>query len=575
MKKKIFALLAWSVVFASFVACGSDDDSFDDDVSADEYVKSADDLETMKCTSKRNGMVVYLSEDNKRMVCYEGDWIDYFVWKSRYEKSVFTDKVDDTVSTYSALPYCNTSREKTVNYVKSMNLNLVCVSGEWLELSLQTLPDSVRSMNALPACLPSVTGAIIYLSSMKQRVICSEGEWVEYNLWLTSSGSTSSSSRYSSSSSYYSSSSSSFNIMESIFGKCTDKRDNEIVYDTNGVVDYYNASSYGYYYCDASYGSWRSPSVTMIDTVGWAAGSDGEFREGQFSYDSWSDYYDNLNSACAVNNSRLLYYVYDKGWRAATDMDVCLLYACTDARDGKTYKHAGYTFKCSDGVWTQDSLYSASKTDWTNPDITYGKLTDSRDGKVYKTVTIGGAVWMAQNLNYRDTVAMPNLIGGTSCALGDDASCSVGGRLYRWNAAVNLPSTYVSSSVSVDSLSAPRQGACPAGWHVPDTTEWKNLYQAAGTSTVALKAVDAWVFYSGSSYEAASPTNSLGFSALPVGYKSSSTNYGKNVTTIFCSLNQAGSSYAYAVGFYSGDKDWGYDDFAKSTFCSLRCVQNP
>ena len=48
MKKKIFALLAWSVVFASFVACGSDDDSFDDDVSADEYVKSADDLETMK-----------------------------------------------------------------------------------------------------------------------------------------------------------------------------------------------------------------------------------------------------------------------------------------------------------------------------------------------------------------------------------------------------------------------------------------------------------------------------------------------------------------------------------------------
>ena len=198
--------------------------------------------------------------------------------------------------------------------------------------------------------------------------------------------------------------------MESIFGKCTDKRANEIVYDTNGVVDYYNSSSYGYYYCDASYGSWRSPSVAMIDTVGWKAGTDGEFREGQFSYDSWSDYYDHLNSACAINNSRLLYYVYDKGWRAATDMDVCLLYACTKARDGKTYKHAGYTFKCSEGKWTQDSLFSAGKTDWTNSDITYGKLTDSRDGKVYKTVSIGGAVWMAQNLNYRDTVAMPNLI---------------------------------------------------------------------------------------------------------------------------------------------------------------------
>ena len=570
MKKKFFARLAWSIVFASLVACGSDDD-FEDEVEADEYAKSMDDLKKLSCSSKKNGMVVYLSEDNKRMVCYEGEWIDYFIWKSRYEKEEFTDKVDDTVSTYTSLPVCNSSREKKVNYVKSMNINLVCVSGEWLELALQTLPDSVRSINALPACLPSVTGAIVYLSSMKQRVVCSEGEWVEYNLWLAASSSSTSSSSRSSSSSYYSSSSS-VNIMESIFGKCTSDRANEIVYDTNGVVDYANATSYGYYYCDASYGSWRSPSKQMIDTVGWKAGSDGEFREGQFSYDSWNDFYDDNNTSCLINNSSLLYYVYDGGWRAATDMDVCMLYACTKTREGTTHKHAGYTFKCASGKWVQDSLYSVKKTDWTSADVTYGKLTDARDGKVYKTVTIGGAVWMAQNLNYRDTVAMPNLSTATSCGIADDSSCTTGGRLYRWNAAMNLASTYTSSTYTV---TQPHQGACPTGWHVPDTTEWKNLYQAAGNSTIPLKAAGAWVFSPYVSADLAAPTNSLGFSAIPIGYKSGSSYYGKNTTALFCSSTQAGASYAYEFAFNTGEKVWDFDDYGKSIFCSLRCVQNP
>ena len=67
MKKNfisLFALCAFCA--ATLVACGSDDDDFG--VEADEYGKTAKDLESMECTAKKDGMIVYLSEDNKRMV---------------------------------------------------------------------------------------------------------------------------------------------------------------------------------------------------------------------------------------------------------------------------------------------------------------------------------------------------------------------------------------------------------------------------------------------------------------------------------------------------------------------------
>ena len=69
MKKNfisLFALCAFCA--ATLVACGSDDDDFG--VEADEYGKTAKDLESMECTAKKDGMIVYLSEDNKRMVCH-------------------------------------------------------------------------------------------------------------------------------------------------------------------------------------------------------------------------------------------------------------------------------------------------------------------------------------------------------------------------------------------------------------------------------------------------------------------------------------------------------------------------
>lgn len=123
-----------------------------------------------------------------------------------------------------------------------------------------------------------------------------------------------------------------------------------------------------------------------------------------------------------------------------------------------------------------------------NPSLTYGTLTDSRDGKVYKTIEISGKTWMAQNLDYDD---------GTSWYYNDDTSTALFGRLYTWHAANSV---------------------CPTGWHLPSFDEWQSLVDTLGGYTIAggkLKETDTLHWKSPN----AGADNSTGFTALPNGMK--------------------------------------------------------
>ena len=51
-------------------------------------------------------------------------------------------------------------------------------------------------------------------------------------------------------------------------------------------------------------------------------------------------------------------------------------------------------------------------------------FVDSRDGATYKFVKIGNLVWMAQNLNYGNTIAAPGLIGNSWCYDNDKRNCA-------------------------------------------------------------------------------------------------------------------------------------------------------
>ncbi|MBR6453679.1 MAG: hypothetical protein IKS97_03760 [Fibrobacter sp.] len=124
------------------------------------------------------------------------------------------------------------------------------------------------------------------------------------------------------------------------------------------------------------------------------------------------------------------------------------------------YEAQGYVVRCiqGDGNYGLDIPIDRVERTYTGP---FDSLTDTRDGHVYKTVGIGGWVWMAENLSYgsKDTYTYEEMINApvTGCYLdsliwGDDYGM--------WN--------YCPAEL-------PIQGICPDGWHVPSSYEWRVL----------------------------------------------------------------------------------------------------
>ncbi len=128
------------------------------------------------------------------------------------------------------------------------------------------------------------------------------------------------------------------------------------------------------------------------------------------------------------------------------------------------------------------------------------EITDTRDGKKYKTVCIGDQQWMAENLNY---------VSPDSKCWEDSAEiCDVFGRLYTHAEAMAGATTTNDNPSGV-------KGICPDGWHLPSLSEWEELADNLGGIEAAggeLKAMsELWKSPN------VGATNSTGFSALPGG----------------------------------------------------------
>lgn len=158
---------------------------------------------------------------------------------------------------------------------------------------------------------------------------------------------------------------------------------------------------------------------------------------------------------------------------------------------------------------------SSGKASWAylNSVISYGEMTDDRDGQVYKTVVIGEQTWMAENLNLE--------IGASLCY-----ECDVYGRLYTWSLAMDSAGIYsgdgkgcTSSLEKSCTPSYPVRGICPENWHLPDSNELSVLKEA--TTQGDLKSKNGWYVDAKTN---SNGQDNYGFSGVPVGYWYSPTN---------------------------------------------------
>ena len=341
--------------------------------------------------------------------------------------------------------------------------------------------------------------------------------------------------------------------LETVLGVCTEARESEV-----------RKSGNTYYICRSKI--WNIATPYEYNTYGWRAGTEGEVREGEgktgeyyiFTDGNWVEYpighdlgicttsrekeigpsggiyyicrskswveatlleYDTYGYACNDNGSILdgkviptNKYVCDRGaFRAANEQELLRGEGCTGYTLWKTVRKA-YTA-------TQDSLYTCTETGWVDSlDIHYDIMTDLRDYKSYKIVKIGSQTWMAENLNYSDSVAYPGMKKRNRCYNDSMSNCNKYGRIYTWSAAMDSAGTWSTNGKGCGNRETclptyPVRGICPEGWHLPSKTEYETLITTVGGSSTAgkmLKSTSGW-------NSNGNGTDAFGFSVLPAG----------------------------------------------------------
>ncbi len=246
---------------------------------------------------------------------------------------------------------------------------------------------------------------------------------------------------------------------------------------------------------------------------------------------------------------------------------------------GNFYKKNGLSVRC---------IKDYQKEPGSSPD--YGTFTDARDQTVYKTITIDGKEWLAENLKYLPKVNGPATsseteacyyvygYNGTNVAEAKStADYRTYGVLYNWSAAMNGAATSNTTPSDV-------QGVCPSGWHLPSDAEWKQLEMYLGMTRQQAdeygwrgtdeggKMKHPGTEYWGSPNTGA--TNSSGFTALPGGYFYDNKFLYMIGDGLWWSSTQNLSDAAwFRVLDYNNNKiDRGY--FHKKNGLSVRCVKD-
>ena len=313
---------------------------------------------------------------------------------------------------------------------------------------------------------------------------------------------------------------------------------------------------------------WHLPTMDEFDTLFAAAGGESIAGKKLKSASGWrnggngTDDFGFTALPAGIRYGKEVYYNYEGDhanfWSSVKDGNdsakyVNMFYDYDNARPLVHDKNDGMSVRCLKGESTA-KVETEVPSGWSwdvpkearlNPNIKYDTMIDPRDKQVYKIVKISpkgsdySQVWMAENLNYADSVKTPSLKGQNWCYNNDEKNCKVSGRYYTWAAAIDSVALANDSKNPLNcgygktcGINRGVQGICPDGWHLPTLHEWGLLSVALGNAGVAgdsLKALTGWD-YAGTADN--NGVDAYGFAALPTGRMvstSSWSNVGSNV----------------------------------------------
>lgn len=268
---------------------------------------------------------------------------------------------------------------------------------------------------------------------------------------------------------------------------------------------------------------------------------------------------------------------------------------CSEKNVGKVVKgniNNANWYCCTSNGWQNMEYWSwdVPNDSRMNPNLEYDSIVDKRDGQVYKTRKIEGLTWMAENLNYSDSVKTPSLLARSWCYENVESNCDVGGRLYTWAAAVdsialeddeNNPQKCDGDTTCVKSVNV--RGICPEGWHLPNYNEWDKFHNASGS----YKTKNGWDRYyvsgpanAGAGYKVGNGSDGLGFSAIPAGWWSIAKKQFLDAGSeaLFWSSSGLDDEKAYYFSVESGSgfiENYHFiGSTAKTNGLSVRCVKD-
>jgi len=200
-----------------------------------------------------------------------------------------------------------------------------------------------------------------------------------------------------------------------------------------------------------------------------------------------------------------------------------------------------------------------------------GSVSDI-DGNSYKTVTIGRQEWMAENLKViklNDGTEIPHVTEMAKWTRvtdpaycwydNDEANKNTYGALYNWLA------------VNTGKL-------CPAGWRVPDNSDWDALTNYLGGSDTAggkLKTQGTSLWNSPNT----GATDETGFSAIPGGYRygqywGRGTYFEKGLNSYFWSASECTATHAWSRTIHAHNTKVYRSFFTKNKGFSVRCIKD-